>query len=80
VRRYNRVFLFYCTLWNAGKVCRTERYMGFLTTTEFGHMENNCAVGAQDCLGWKETSAVRFLRLLFCVGVSAYGNNTDWGV
>jgi hypothetical protein len=28
--------------------------MGFLTTEEFGHTENNCAVGAQDCYGLKE--------------------------
>jgi hypothetical protein len=40
---------FYCTLQSVGKVCRTERYMGFLLTAEFGHMENNCAVCAEDC-------------------------------
>jgi hypothetical protein len=34
---------------HAGKVYRPERYMGFLTTEEFGHTENNCAVGAEDC-------------------------------
>jgi hypothetical protein len=42
--------VFYCTLLEcAGKVRRTERYMGFLLGVEFGHMENNCAVCAQDC-------------------------------
>jgi hypothetical protein len=36
----------FCFSQTAGKDCRTERYMGFLTTEEFAHAESNCAVGA----------------------------------